>query len=178
MKAQKRRPPSLQDYGSPWAIVRELEREQRRRFLLDVCASPWNAKCDRYLTRRDNGLRALWSPFNWCNPPYKRQRLWLERAAALAEQSITTFCLVLASTSAAYWRPLVWEQATCDFFEGRISFIDPITRRTLPGFDRASALVIFGPRVTPGLIRTRDAKTGELISIVESRAAARRRRAA
>lgn len=168
-----------QTYGTPWYIVRALERELGRPFDLDCCAEKWSAKAPRFYTKRDDGLVQPWAPLTWCNPPWAIQGVWLARAAEIAErQRITVCCLVLASTSAQYWRPTVFERATCDFFENRIDFLDPKTRQPTPGFDRANALVIYGPGAVPGLVRVRSAKTGELISIVEARAERRRRRAA
>lgn len=181
-KDERRRAKRVQNYGTPWFIVHALERERRRRFDLDCCAEAWSAKALRFYTRRDNGLVSPWAPFTFCNPPWARQELWIRRAAELADaDGITVCCLVLASTSAQYWRPLVWERLTAgtaavDFFEDRIAFIDPTTRRPEPGFDRANALVTFGAGADGGLMRVRSAKTGELISIIEARAERRRRR--
>lgn len=82
------------------------------------------------------------------------------------EYGYTTACLVLASTSASYWRHLVFQQATCDFFEGRISHIDPATRAPATNNRDAQALVFYGPRFAAGVVRVRHAKSGELLAEV------------
>ena len=45
----------------------------RWNFTLDVCATPENAKCPRYYTRADDGLKQSWTGERcWMNPPYGR----------------------------------------------------------------------------------------------------------
>jgi hypothetical protein len=112
------------------------------------------------------------------NPPYEDQVEWLALGAWWGKRGVHSAHLVLASTSAGYWRQLVWSQGTCDVYEGRISFIAPpegLRLRTRAGLrviaggapvdgnDRANALVLFGPRFKAGVVRTRHAQTGELL---------------
>jgi phage N-6-adenine-methyltransferase len=159
---------SQQCYETPWSHVRAVERDSfdGRPFDLDVAASADNAKADAYYDERANGLRRQWAaPQVWCNPPYEVQGIWLARAVYFAkEYGVCTASLVLASTSALYWRECCHEVGTVDYYEGRIAFIDPATKQPRAGFDRASALVLVGPRFMPGVVRYRDATTGMLIS--------------
>lgn len=160
------RKPSKQDWATPWRLVRAVEDDSfgGRPFDLDVAAYESNAKAPAYYDLAGNGMSSLWAtPQCWCNPPYEDQGDWMARAVWHAtEYGINTALLVLASTSANYWRPCAWEAGTVDFYEGRIAFLDGAGREQ-PGFDRASALVLVGPRFAPGVIRVRDAKTGRLI---------------
>lgn len=48
------------------------EWDSRYHFTLDACALPENAKCRRYFTPEQDGLRQEWSGVVWCNPPYGR----------------------------------------------------------------------------------------------------------
>jgi phage N-6-adenine-methyltransferase len=155
-----------QAYETPWPIVQAIERESGVPFDLDVAALPHNAKAPAYLPP-PFGLRLPWFGRCWCNPPYEDQEAWIARAHWWAGQTgATTALLVLASTSALYWRRLVWERAAVDFYEGRVAFIDPSTGKPRPGFSLASALVWVGPEVVPGVVRVRDSVTGRLISRV------------
>lgn len=172
--------PSEQRYGTPWHIVRALEHEMRRTFLLDVCAEAWSSKARTYINERINGLKAAWSPFNWCNPPYNDQAAWIEKAIIeSARRDAFTALLVKASVDAHYFRPSTWEVGTVDLYEGRISFIAPPegvwkgkgkARRFIAGgqpvdgSDFASALVLIGPGARRHTLRWRDAKTGVIIS--------------
>lgn len=178
--------PSFQDYGTPWYIVRAIERSERRgRFIKDVCAAPWNAKADDFITEEQDGFRTMWSHWNYCNPRYRLQAKWLRRAAFLAEQHhLATACLIKASIDARYWFRLVACRGAVDFYIGRIPFIAPpegLTLKTkkglriipggapVPGTSFASAVVFYGPGYTPGAVRYRDATTGELIDIERAR---------
>lgn len=50
-------------------------------FTLDVAAAPHNAKCDRYFTVEDDGLRQpWWGAVVWCNPPYSSIATWVRKA--------------------------------------------------------------------------------------------------
>ena len=50
-------------------------------FTLDVCATAENAKCAKYYTREQDGLKQDWTgEVVWCNPPYGRKMpLWIEK---------------------------------------------------------------------------------------------------
>lgn len=178
--------PSIQRYGTPWHLVRQVERDSfaGQRFALDACAEGWSAKAAAFCSLPDNdGKHATWRDATWCNPPYEEQDEWLALGAWWAKRGVRSAHLVIASTSAKYWRPLVWTQGTCDLFEGRIEFIAPpeglrLKRKDgervisggapVPGFDRASALILFGPGFVPGAVRTRCAMTGQILSWASS----------
>jgi phage N-6-adenine-methyltransferase len=50
-------------------------------FTLDACATPENAKCDRYFTPADDGLAQTWTGRVWMNPPYGREiASWMQKA--------------------------------------------------------------------------------------------------
>lgn len=57
-------------------------------FTLDPCATPDNAKCERYFTREQDGLRQDWAGETvYCNPPYGRDMpRWIEKCAAHAAE--------------------------------------------------------------------------------------------
>lgn len=40
-------------------------------FELDVCAIPENAKCAKFFTPEQDGLKQEWSGVCWMNPPYE-----------------------------------------------------------------------------------------------------------
>ena len=159
--------PSLQTYATPWSHVRAIELDSfgGRPFDLDVAADASNAKAPAWYDAHGNGLRSLWAaPQVFCNPTYENQGDWLARAVWHArEYGVSTASLVLASTSANYWRPCAFEAGVVDFYEGRIAFLggdgEPVR-----GFDRASALVLVGPAFRPGVVRIRDALTGHLVT--------------
>jgi phage N-6-adenine-methyltransferase len=67
------------EWGTPQAFFDELDAEFG--FTLDVCADGWNHKCDRFFTKRDDGLAQVWSGVCWMNPPYGREiGAWMAKA--------------------------------------------------------------------------------------------------
>ena len=67
-----------------WSTPPELYKvlDDEFHFTLDVCATPSNAKCDRFFTLADDGLKQSWlGEVCWMNPPYGRKiDLWMQKA--------------------------------------------------------------------------------------------------
>lgn len=67
------------EWETPQDFFDELDREFK--FTLDACALPENAKCDRYFTPEQDGLKQKWAGTVWCNPPYGREiGKWVKKA--------------------------------------------------------------------------------------------------
>lgn len=93
--------------------------------LLDVCASPLNAKCVRFFTREDNGLAQVWGGRCWMNPPYGREiGKWVKRAREAAEsgEAERVVCLLPARTDTAWWHDHISRAAVVRFLRGRLKF--------------------------------------------------------
>lgn len=71
---------STDQWGTPQELFDELNAKYK--FTLDVCASDWNHKCDRYFDEALNGLEQDWSnEVCWMNPPYGREiGKWMAKA--------------------------------------------------------------------------------------------------
>lgn len=94
-------------------------------FTLDVCATPENAKCIRYFTREQDGLRQTWTGRVWCNPPYGREIAhWLHKAWESVEKgdAETVVCLVPARTGAAWFQHYHRLADEVRFLPGRLRF--------------------------------------------------------
>lgn len=80
-------------------------------FDVDVAAAPWNAKCDRFFTKRDNALIQQWGRRNFCNSPYstgmKEAFTWRGRLLVEARKSQLSCHLLPHDTSDGYWRRCV-----------------------------------------------------------------------
>ena len=103
-------------------------------FTIDVAASDENAKCDRYYTREDDGLRQPWAgEAVWCNPPYSQIRPWVEKAWAEARSTRVIAMLLPANrTEQGWWHDLVepyrdkrGSPLTVEFIRGRPRFLRP-----------------------------------------------------
>jgi phage N-6-adenine-methyltransferase len=93
-------------------------------FDLDVCATPENAKCARYFTRDQDGLRQRWTGRVWMNPPYGRAiGLWMRKAAEVAAtgEAELVVCLVPARIDTRWWHEYA-AQGEYRFLPGRVRF--------------------------------------------------------
>ncbi|MDT2259631.1 DNA N-6-adenine-methyltransferase [Paenibacillus larvae] len=74
------------------------------KFDLDVCAIPENAKCKRYFTPSEDGLKQEWKGACWMNPPYGRQiGKWIAKAYESSLAGATVVCLVPSRTDTKWW---------------------------------------------------------------------------
>ena len=107
------------DWGTPQDFFDELN--TRFHFTLDVCASPWNAKCKDYYS--ENGLEQEWKGVCWMNPPYGREiGKWMKKAYEESKiNNCTVVCLVPARTDTKWW----WDYAlkgSIEHVKGRLKF--------------------------------------------------------
>jgi phage N-6-adenine-methyltransferase len=93
------------------------------RFTLDVCAVAENAKCARYFSPTDDGLKQDWSGHVcWMNPPYGRDiGKWMEKAYKSSLAGATVVCLVPARTDTAWWQDYA-SKGAIEFLRGRLKF--------------------------------------------------------
>jgi len=124
---------------TPQDFFEELDAEFH--FALDVCATPDNAKCSRYFTEEQDGLRQRWSGVCWMNPPYGREiGTWMAKAWWAAEKGeATVVCLVPARTDTAWWHDYAMK-GEIRFVRGRLKFGGAQFNAPFP-----SAVVIFKP---------------------------------
>lgn len=67
------------EWETPQDLFDKLDQEFN--FTLDPCATDENAKCDRYYTIKEDGLKQSWKGETvFCNPPYGRQiKDWVKK---------------------------------------------------------------------------------------------------
>lgn len=108
-------------------------------FDLDVCATPENAKCERYFTKEQDGLAQVWGGTCWMNPPYGREiKHWMKKAYHSAQQGATVVCLVPSRTDTAWWHDYAAKAQEVRFIRGRLKFGNAKNSAPFP-----SALVVF-----------------------------------
>jgi phage N-6-adenine-methyltransferase len=112
-------------------------------FDLDVCAQFWNAKCLRYFSPEQDGLRKQWAGTCWMNPPYGREiEEWIQKAYEESLRGCTVVCLIPARTETAWFHDYCLK-GEVRFVRKRIWFTDINGRTGRPRF--GSAIVIFRP---------------------------------
>jgi DNA N-6-adenine-methyltransferase (Dam)/Resolvase, N terminal domain len=92
-------------------------------FTVDVCATPENAKCERFYTKSENGLVQTWTGTCWFNPPYgKTIGLWLSKAREAALAGATVVALIPARTDTKWWHGIVTAASEIRYLPGRLRF--------------------------------------------------------
>lgn len=126
-------------WATPPALFATLN--SRFAFDLDVCAVPENAKCSRYFTPDQDGLKQDWSGTCWMNPPYGRHiGKWVQKAYHSAHAGAIVVCLLPARTDTRWWHDYVTKAAKVEFLKGRLKFGGGHASAPFP-----SAVVIFRP---------------------------------
>ena len=92
-------------------------------FTLDPCATPENAKCAKFYTKEQDGLKQDWGgAVIWCNPPYGREiGKWIKKCA---EHRGVAVMLIPARTDTRWWHSYIDKNpdAHVYFIKGRLKF--------------------------------------------------------
>ena len=127
------------EWSTPQDFFDELNTEFH--FTLDPCATPENAKCEKYFTIEDDGLMQDWSGHTvFCNPPYGREiKKWVKKAHEESRKLNTKVVMLMpARTCTSYFHDYIYGQAEIRFIRARLKFGDGKTPAPFP-----SMLVIF-----------------------------------
>ena len=111
------------EWSTPQAFFDELNKEFN--FTLDPCATSENAKCTKYFTVEDDGLKQDWSKDTvFMNPPYGREiKRWIKKAYEESQKGATIVCLIPSRTDTAYWHNYIFGKADdIRFIKGRLKF--------------------------------------------------------
>jgi phage N-6-adenine-methyltransferase len=126
------------DWETPLELFEALDREFG--FDLDVCATADNAKCARYYTPEQDGLKQRWEGVCWMNPPYGRDiGKWIRKAYEESLRGATVVCLVPSRTDTSWWHDYCLK-GEIRYIRGRLRFSGARVNAPFP-----SAIVIFRP---------------------------------
>lgn len=118
-------PALLSSSTDEWATPQELfdKLNGAFHFTLDPCATPENAKCAKFYTREQDGLKQDWGgDVIWCNPPYGRTIVdWVQKCA---EHHGVAVMLIPARTDTRWWHDYIDKNpdAHIYFIKGRLKF--------------------------------------------------------
>lgn len=111
-------------WATPQAFFDDLDKEFG--FTLDPCATPQNAKCQKYYTQAEDGLRQSWKgEIVFCNPPYGRAlKDWVRKCFLESkEPSTKVVMLIPARTDTLYFHEYIYKRAKeIRFIKGRLKF--------------------------------------------------------
>jgi phage N-6-adenine-methyltransferase len=118
--------PEVDNLETPWDFFTPLH--ERFGFTVDVAALPHNAKCERYFTPAQDGLKRSWAGERvWCNPPYSNIEPWVEKANT-SNAAIVVMLLPANRTEQGWWQrqvepPRIRGAIRVEFLPGRLRFI-------------------------------------------------------
>jgi site-specific DNA-methyltransferase (adenine-specific) len=133
-----------QDWVTPDWLFRRLDDEFH--FDLDAAATDRNAKCEKYFTEADDGLKQNWWGHTvWCNPPYNKQiKNWVRKAYEERENCVVVM-LIPARTETDYWHEYIFGKASeIRFLHGRLYFLYEDGTQSKVNAPFPSAVVVFG----------------------------------
>lgn len=105
-------------WETPQNFFDELDKEFH--FSCDVCATRENAKCAKFYTPEQDGLKQTWGGVCWMNPPYGREiGKWVKKAS---ESNATVVCLLPARTDTRWFHDYIYGKAEIRFVRGRLKF--------------------------------------------------------
>jgi len=119
-------------------------------FTLDPCATTKSAKCARFFTESEDGLKQDWGRERvFMNPPYGAEiRPWIAKARSCSEAGALVVGLLPAETDSDWWHNHVVGRAEVRYMRGRIRFLvheDDGTTKWASPF-RPSVVVVWYPR--------------------------------
>jgi len=113
-------------------------------FDVDVCATAENAKCERFYSIDQDGLKQSWTGRCWMNPPYGRTiGQWVQKAWQSSLAGATVVCLLPARTDTRWWHDYVKPFARLQFLRGRVKFGNSTSGAPFP-----STVAVFEPAST------------------------------
>lgn len=126
-----------------WATPQYLFDRYNEQYLfnLDVCANSDNAKCDRFFTKDQDGLKQEWNGVCWMNPPYGREiGRWVKKAYESAQDGATVVALLPARTDTRWFHDYIYQMhgVEIEFIKGRLKFGDSKQNAPFP-----SMIVVF-----------------------------------
>lgn len=130
------------EWATPQSLYDELNREFN--FTLDPCATSANAKCERYFTKEQDGLKQSWAgEIVFCNPPYgKMMSKWVEKCHQ-ESAGATVVMLIPARTDTRYFHEFIYKKHEVRFIRGRLRYNDGRGQSPFP-----SMIVVMRPSDT------------------------------
>ena len=111
-------------------------------FNLDPCSTDENHKCDRYFTKKQDGLKQDWGGGKrvFVNPPYGTEiSKWVEKSYREGIKDNTLVVMLIpARTDTKYFHDFILHRSEIRFIKGRLKFGDGKNSAPFP-----SMLVIF-----------------------------------
>jgi len=120
-------PITSDDWETPKEFFEELNKIYR--FTLDPCCQESTAKCQKFYTKEQDGLKQSWDKERvFCNPPFSDIESWVMKASnemrLHPERGAECIVMLLpAWTDRAWFHDHIYGKYRIDFLRGRIKFL-------------------------------------------------------
>lgn len=110
------------EWATPQDFYDSLNKEFN--FTLDPCASELNAKCSKFFTKQQDGLKQSWKgEVVFCNPPYGSEiKKWVKKCYHESLKGATVVLLIPARTDTVVFHEFIYHKAEIRFLKGRLKF--------------------------------------------------------
>ena len=127
------------EWATPQWLFDELNKEFN--FTLDPCATKENAKCKKFYSLLEDGLKQNWSDETvFCNPPYGREiGKWVKKSYEESKNG-TVVMLIPSRTDTKWFHDYIYNKKEVRFLKGRLKFGDSKNSAPFP-----SMIVVFNP---------------------------------
>lgn len=124
-----------EDWETPKELFDKLN--EKFKFTLDVASSEENKKCNKYYTKKEDGLLQNWDDeIVWCNPPYGKEiGKWVEKASKCRSLVVM---LLPSRTDTRWFHDYIYQKTEIYFIKGRLKFVGAKSSAPFP-----SMIVIF-----------------------------------
>ena len=121
-----------------WATPKELydKLNEEFNFNYDPCPIDWKEG-------DPDGLNIEWGTSTFCNPPYSKVALWIEKAYNESRKGKKIVMLINAITDTIAFHKYIYGKADLRFIKGRLSFINPNEPTKKQPNVKPSMIVIF-----------------------------------
>lgn len=130
-----------------WETQREIfdPLNEEFSFVLDVCATAENAKCERFFSPEQNGLAQKWSGMCWMNPPFGSViGHWVYKAwESACEGDCTVVSILPVRSNNEWWKYVI--QGEVRFLRKKPQFVGADGDTMFP-----CAVVIWHAHLDPG----------------------------
>jgi phage N-6-adenine-methyltransferase len=109
------------EYGTPHALFDHYHRIYK--FTCDVASTAKLAKCKKFFTPEQDGLKQVWRGVCWMNPPYHSPDIgaWVRKAYEAAQQGAVVVALLPIFTDTAWFHDYA-SHAEIEVLRGRLQF--------------------------------------------------------
>jgi site-specific DNA-methyltransferase (adenine-specific) len=116
-------------------------------FTLDPCATSVSAKCNKFFTVDEDGLKQDWSKDRvFVNPPYGREiGKWVKKSYESSLGGALVVMLIPSRTDTRWWHDYIQDKAEVRFVKGRLKFVnlDSPEPRKMSSAPFPSAIIIY-----------------------------------